>query len=71
MRTSGGTLAQFLRGMDELYHIVKAFVPGSAFPELRLPDTADRDLVVRQYYTYAVPTAHAATLQRSGVWSRS
>jgi carbamoyl-phosphate synthase large subunit len=71
LRTSGGTVARLLRGTDELYDIVKAFVPGSTFPPLRMPDAADCDLVVRQYYTYAVPSAQVSTLKRFGVWSRS
>jgi hypothetical protein len=70
LRAAGGTLARFLRGVDELYLITSAFVPGSSFPQLR-PDRADEcTQVVRQYATSPILDADVATLTRAGVWSR-
>ena len=71
LRATGGTLARFLRGMDELHLIINAFVPGTSFPELR-PHGIDRcEQVVRQYYTYPILDSEVSILQDSGVWSRS
>ena len=54
LRATGGTLARFLRGMDELYFIIKAFVPGASFPELRPHGIDGCEQVARQYYSYPV-----------------
>jgi hypothetical protein len=54
LRATGGTLARFLRGMDELYLIIKAFVPGASFPELRPHGIDGCEQVARQYYSYPV-----------------
>ena len=71
LRATGGTLARFLRGMDELHLIINAFVPGATFPELR-PHGIDRcEQVVRQYYTYPILNSEVSILQDCGVWSRS
>jgi carbamoyl-phosphate synthase large subunit len=71
LRTTGGTAARFLRGIDELYLIIKAFVPGTSFPELR-PQCADEQCqIVRHYCSYPVFESMVSTLKRSDVWSRS
>ena len=41
LRATGGTLARFLRGMDELYLIIKAFVPGASFQNSSLMASMD------------------------------
>ena len=71
LRATGGTLARFLRGMDELYLIIKAFVPGASFPELRPHGIDGCEQVARQYYSYPVFDSEVSILKRSGVWSRS
>jgi hypothetical protein len=71
LRATGGTLARFLRGNDELSLIINAFVPGALFPELR-PYGIDRcGQVVRQYYTYPIFDSEVSILQSCGMWSRS
>ena len=71
LRTTGGTAARFLRGMDELYLIAKAFVPHVVFPEMRPTGADECDQVGRQYHSHPIPNAPVAALKRSGVWSRS
>ena len=58
-------------GMDELYLIIKAFVPGASFPELRPHGIDGCEQVARQYYSYPVFNSEVSILKRSGVWSRS
>jgi carbamoyl-phosphate synthase large subunit len=71
LRTTGGTAARFLRGIDELYLISKAFVPGTSFPERR-PLSADEPCqIIRLYGSYPIAESIVATLRQSGVWSRS
>jgi hypothetical protein len=71
LRTTGGTAARFLRGMDEVYLIAKAFVPHVAFPEMRPTGADECDQVVRQYHSHPILNTQVAALKRSGVWSRS
>lgn len=71
LRATGGTLARFLRGSDEIYHVINAFVPSAAFPELRPHGIDSFEHIVRQYYSYPLVASDVSTLQRSGVWSRS
>ena len=69
LRATGGTLARFLRGIDELYFIIKAFVD-TPFPELRPYGIDGCEQVVKQYYSYPVFDSDVLILKRSGVWSR-
>jgi hypothetical protein len=71
LRTSGGMLARFMKGVDELGRIIKAFVPDTSFPELHLQDSDQCHRVFRQYYSYPVSEKGVAALQRTGVWSPS
>ena len=71
LRATGGTLARFLRGMDELYLIIKAFLPEASFPELRPHAIDGCEQVARQYYSYPIFDSEVSILKRSGVWSRS
>jgi carbamoyl-phosphate synthase large subunit len=71
LRTNAGTLARFLLGMDELYFIVKAFVPEVSFPELRPNETDRCDTVRKRYHSYPVFDSKVSTLRDSGIWSRS
>ena len=70
LRTSGGTLTRFLRGIDELHLIMKAFVPGIDFPELHPPGAEECTQVTRQYYTHPTHDSDVSVLKRSGSWSR-
>lgn len=70
LRTSG-LLGRFLLGVDQLSSLINTFVPNASFPELRAPGSDQCDLIVKQYYSYQVPDADVAVLQRAGVWSRS
>jgi hypothetical protein len=71
LRNTGGTFARFLRGVDELHFIIKAFVPGASFPELKPHGMNKCEQVVRQYYTYPIFDSELSILKHSGVWSRS
>jgi glutathione synthase/RimK-type ligase-like ATP-grasp enzyme len=70
LRPTGGTLARFLRGIDELYFIIRAFVDTS-FPELHPYRIDGCEQVVKQYYSYPVFDSDVLILKRSGVWCRS
>jgi hypothetical protein len=71
LRATGGTLARFLRGVDELHLIIKAFVPDASFPELSPLGSDGCEQVARQYYSYPVRDSEVTMLKHSGVWSRS
>lgn len=71
LRTSGGTLSRFLRGVDELHLIAKAFVPGVPFPELRPLGAEECTQLVRQYYTHPVRDTDVSALLQTGYWARS
>jgi carbamoyl-phosphate synthase large subunit len=71
LRATGGTLARFMRGVDELYLIVKAFVPDASIPELSPLGSDGCEQVIRQYYSYRISDSEVAMLKQSGVWSRS
>ena len=71
LRNAGSTLARFLLGRDELYLIVRAFVPDVSFPELRPAEVDRPDHVSRYLSAYPLSDTTITTLNDAGVWSRS
>ena len=71
LRNTGTMCARFLLGMDELYLIVRDFVPGVSFPEMHPAENERSDHVSKHLSTFLVPDTAIATLTGTGVWSRS
>lgn len=71
LRNTGSTLARFLLGLDEIYLIVRDFVPGVVFPELHPCENDRIEQVIKRYLAYPISASAVATLRSSGVWCRS
>jgi carbamoyl-phosphate synthase large subunit len=69
LRATGTTVGRFLMGMDELYLIVRDYVPGAEFPHMQPAEHDHSDRVGRHDATYVVPDRYAAALRDDGKWS--
>src|SRR5688572_1736688 len=68
LRNTGGTLSRFLLGLDELYHIVRAFAPGFPFPEMRPTFHEIPNVTHKLYSSHPLPDSSIKTLQDTGIW---
>lgn len=69
LRNTGATLSRFLLGLDELYHIVRAFAPGFSFPEM-CPVSGEKPVLARKlYFAHPLFASAVKTLEEKGVWS--
>lgn len=70
LRNTGSTLSRFLLGWDELFLIVRDFVPCAAFPAVYLSGSEKVNRVTKRYFAYPIPDDAVAALKARGVWSR-
>ena len=71
LRNTGATFPRFLRGFDEIYQIVRAFVPHVDFPARDLAETDRPDRISRYFSAQPINDRLVESLQRTGRWSRS